>query len=72
MPLDRLVLIAVAMLAVAGAIAVLAATLLGALAFWPTGVLMLVPIAFVAYVIWRVVAERVGNPSDRRYDRIEH
>lgn len=72
MPLDRLVLIAVLIVAAGGAAAVVAATFIGALAFWPAGVLILVPFAFVAYVIWRVVSERLGDPADRSYDNIEH
>jgi len=72
MPLDRIILIAVAIVAAGCAVAMIAATLVGALALWPAGVLIPVPLAFVAYVVWRIIAERLRDPTDRRYDRIEH
>ncbi len=72
MPLDRLVLILVLVIAAAGVTLwlgmILAASLsLGSL--WPLAAL--IPAGLVAYLLWRVLAERLGNREDDHYDRIE-
>ena len=71
MPLDRLVLILVAVIAAAGATVWIAATVLAASASSGWGWFALVPTALGAYVAWRVVADRVASEEDDRYDRIE-
>lgn len=70
MPLDKFVLILVIVIAAAGATVWLASFVAAALqlpAVWTA----LIPAALVAYVVWRVVAERIGNREDDHYDRIE-
>ena len=71
MPLDRLVLIIVCILA--GAIATLwvTALLLSALQL-PFGWLALIPAGLVGFVIFKVIAQRVGNAEEDHYDRMEH
>ena len=68
MPLDRFVLMIVIVLAAAGATVWLASLVAASLAF-PLGWLGFVPAALVAYVVWRVVADRLSQTDD--YDRIE-
>lgn len=71
MPLDKLVLIIVIVCA-----AMLAALWLGSLAFAVLQIggglwLALIPAALVGYIVWRVIADRLGNAEDDHYDRIE-
>ena len=68
MPLDRFVLILVIVIAAAGATVWLASLVAASLAF-PFGWLGFVPAALVAYVLWRVLADRLAQKDD--YDRIE-
>lgn len=70
MPLDKLILILVAVLAAAGATVWVAATLISA-GTLPFGWALLIPLALAAYVVWRVIAERIGDAEDDHYDRIE-
>lgn len=70
MPLDRLVLILVVVIAAAAltvGVAVWAATLfeLPAIALGSA-----IPGLLLAYVAWRVIAERLRNSEDDHYDRI--
>lgn len=72
MPLDRLVLIIVGVIAAAGAtiwIATLlvASTQLGGL----FGLMLILPFALIAYVVVRIISERVNNREDDHYDGIE-
>ena len=71
MSLDRLVLILFCCLLAAG------------LCFWLTGLVLaaihaplawlaLIPAAIAGYVVYRVIAERLGNPEEDHYDRMEH
>ncbi|MEM8741393.1 MAG: hypothetical protein AAGE13_07835 [Pseudomonadota bacterium] len=72
MPVDRLVLIAVAAAALIAAVAVFAGLLAGMIlagwVLWPALALFL----FAAYVILRIVFERLTNREDDRYENIEH
>jgi membrane protein implicated in regulation of membrane protease activity len=71
MPLDRFVLILVLVLAAAGA-TVWVAAMAGAVPHLPglgLGVASLA--ALLAYVIVRVIADRVRSEADDRYDRTE-
>lgn len=71
MPLDKLVLILVCVIAAAAA-TIWLGTLLAAAVNLPFGWLVLVPAALVAYVVFRVIAERVGNAEDDHYDKMDH
>lgn len=73
MPLDRLVLIIVCVLAAAG-ITVYGGVLIFASTKMPPliGLGLLSIVALVAYIGWRVVAERLGNKEDDHYDRFKN
>ncbi|MEM0922993.1 MAG: hypothetical protein AAGF44_02765 [Pseudomonadota bacterium] len=71
MPLDRLVLYIVAGIAVLVALSYLVAVVIGAVAIGPLGLVVLIPVAVVAYIAIRIIRERVGNAEDDYYDRIE-
>ncbi len=68
MPLDRLVLILVIVLAAAGGTIWVAMLLFSTSQISPlAGVL----IALGLYVVWRVISERLSNREDDHYDQIE-
>lgn len=69
MPLDRLVLILVIVVVAAAATVWIGATVAASFAF-PAGILLLIPAALVAYVVVRVIADRIGNRDDDHYDRM--
>lgn len=71
MPLDRFVLILVCVIAAAGVTVWLAALVAAAFQV-PVVATVLVPIVLAAYVLWRVIAERVGNKEEDHYDRMDH
>ena len=71
MPLDKFVLILVCVIAAAGATVWLAALVQAALDA-PFGWFGLLPAALAAYLVYRVVAERVGNAEEDHYDRMDH
>lgn len=71
MPLDRLVLIVVCVVAAAGA----AIGMVGlAVAAGQTSAAWfgLIPAALAGYLFWRVIAERLRSKEDNRYDHIEN
>ena len=71
MPLDKFVLILVIVVLAAG-VTVWVGTLVAATVQIPAlGWAVSVPVALIAYVIWRVIAERLRNREDDHYDRIE-
>ncbi|SDZ27703.1 hypothetical protein SAMN05444004_10966 [Jannaschia faecimaris] len=70
MPLDRLVLIVFIVLIAAGATIWLGAIITASFAL-PFGAVALLPAALVAYVVFRVVAERLGNSDDDHYDNLK-
>ncbi|UWQ16339.1 hypothetical protein [Jannaschia sp. M317] len=70
MPLDKFVLILVIVLAAAGATVWLAVAV-GAAVSIPMGWLILLPIAALAVIAWRVISERLANREDDHYDRME-
>ena len=70
MPLDKFVLVIVCVIAAAGVTVWLAALVAAAFEI-PVVATALLPLALVGYVLWRVIAERVGNPQEDRYDRID-
>jgi hypothetical protein len=71
MPLDKLVLILVCVIAAAGATIWIAATVLAALSF-PFGWFAVLPALLAGYIVYRVVAERVGSAEEDHYDRMDH
>lgn len=71
MPLDKFVLILVCVVAAAAA-TVWLVSLVAAAINLPFGWLALIPAVLVGYVVYRVIAERVGNDEDDHYDRMEH
>jgi membrane protein implicated in regulation of membrane protease activity len=70
MPLDKFVLILVAVIAAAG-LTVWLATLIATFGTLPIGWVGLIPAALVLYVVWRVIADRLANKDDSHYDGIE-
>ena len=71
MPLDRLVLILVCVVAAAGLTVWLATMVAGALQLSPAAWALFIPVLLGLYVVWRVIADRIGNREDDHYDRIE-
>ena len=70
MPLDRFVLLLVLVVA-AAAITVWVASLAMAAMHVPWAGAAFIPAALVAYVVWRVVADRLRNREDDHYDQID-
>lgn len=72
MPLDKLVLILVSVIAAAGATVYVASLLVVGTNLNPMLALgMFIPIGLVAYICVRVIADRVKNKEDDHYDTIE-
>lgn len=71
MPLDRLVLMLVIVVAAAGATIWLGTLLAAATQMSGAGWLVILPVTMVAYILWRVISDRLGNKDDDHYDRIE-
>ncbi|GGD29216.1 hypothetical protein [Sinisalibacter lacisalsi] len=70
MPIDKFVLILVVVIAAAG-ITVWIATMVAAAVQFPLGWFVVIPVMLVAYVAWRVIAERLANTDDDHYDRMD-
>lgn len=70
MPLDRFVLILVVVIAAAGATVWLGWIVLASVAV-PFGWAAILPALLLAYVVWRVIADRLGGAEDDHYDKIE-
>jgi hypothetical protein len=68
MPLDRLVLIIVIVLA-AGAGTIWLAGFLMAATQVPFAWIAVIPVALAAWIGWRVITDRVTSEEDDRYDR---
>ena len=71
MPLDRLVLIVVAVVAAAALTVWAGVTLAAAVAFPGWAIFAVIPVGLVLYILVRVIRERVGDEEDDRYDRVE-
>jgi len=71
MPLDRLVLMLVIVVAAAGATIWLGTLLAASTQMSSAGWLVIVAVTLLAYVLWRVITDRLGNKDDDHYDRIE-
>ena len=73
MPLDRLVLIIVAVLAAAGATVWIAGVLFASFSLSPTvGLLAAIPVGLAAYIAFRIIADRVASKEDDHYDRFDN
>lgn len=71
MALDKFVLILVGVLIAAG-VTVWIATLIAASSQMPAiGTVAIIPISLIFYVVWRVIADRVGNATEDHYDGID-
>jgi hypothetical protein len=71
MPLDKFVLILVCVVAAAGVTVWVSSLILIAVEI-PFGWLSLIPAALAGYVVWRVIAERVGSAEDTHYDNMDN
>ena len=71
MPLDRFVLIVVIVLAAAGVSVLLAALALSSGALPGVGLGVAGVLALAAYVLVRVISDRMRSAEDDRYDRVE-
>ncbi|MDH5798176.1 MAG: hypothetical protein OEZ19_06395 [Paracoccaceae bacterium] len=71
MPLDRFVLILVIVIAGAGVTVWVGSLVFAALQIPYVGWLVGLPVVLIAYVLWRVIAERLNNPEDDHYDQID-
>ena len=71
MPLDRFVLIVVVALAAAGVTVFMAALGLSAVQMPGLGLGVAALLALVAYVLVRVISDRMRSAEDDRYDRVE-
>ncbi|MEM1364289.1 MAG: hypothetical protein AAGH82_00930 [Pseudomonadota bacterium] len=72
MSLDRIMLILVVLFGGLAAIAWLGTFIFAVGQVNPLlGLVGLAIAGFVIYIAWRVVAERLGNPEDDKYDRME-
>ncbi|MEL6586652.1 MAG: hypothetical protein AAFY65_00930 [Pseudomonadota bacterium] len=67
MPIDRLVLILVIVIAT-GAATLWLGALVATTFVVPLTWLALLPLALMVYIGWRVIADRVGNAEDDHYD----
>ena len=73
MPLDRLVLIIVAVLAAAGATVWIAGVLFASFSLSPTvGLLAAIPVGLAGYIAFRIIADRVTSKEDDHYDRFDN
>lgn len=71
MPLDKFVLLLVIVVAAAGITVFVASTALGAMMSPGLGLAVLIPTGLIAFVVWRVIAERIRNREDDHYDHLE-
>ncbi|SLN62702.1 hypothetical protein PEL8287_03430 [Roseovarius litorisediminis] len=71
MPLDKFVLILVCVTLAAG-VTIWLGFMFAATVNLPFGWLGLIPAALIGYVVFRVIAERVGNAEDDHYDKMDH
>lgn len=73
MPLDRLVLIIVGVIAAAMVTVYAGLAIVSSVQMPPViGLSIISLIALCAYVAWRVIAERLNNKDDDHYDRFEN
>ncbi len=71
MPLEKFVLILVIVVAAAGVTVWLGTMAAAAMQIGGPAWAMFIPALLVAYVVWRVIADRLGNAEDDHYDDID-
>ncbi|WP_424970476.1 hypothetical protein [Dinoroseobacter sp. S76] len=71
MPLEKLVLLLVVVIAAAGITIFVASLGLATLDAPGLGLATLIPVGLIAFVLWRVIAQRLRNTEDDKYDRLE-
>ncbi|GGL79826.1 hypothetical protein [Wenxinia marina] len=73
MPLERLVLILVLVIAAAGVTVWLASLVVASVALpaWAT-LGLAIPGALILYIVLRAISERRSDPDDDRYDEVKH
>ncbi len=71
MPLEKIVLIIVSVIAAAGVTVWVGTMLMATLQVPVAGWLLFIPAMLIGYIVWRVVAERLQNSEDDHYDNIE-
>ncbi|ABV92814.1 hypothetical protein Dshi_1072 [Dinoroseobacter shibae DFL 12 = DSM 16493] len=71
MPLDRFVLMLVIVVVAAGVTVFVASTVLGAMLSPGLGLAVMIPLGLIAFVVWRVISDRIGNREDDHYDHLE-
>lgn len=72
MSLDRLMLIIVAIFGTLIALAWFTGIMAAIVQVSPwLGLAGIAVAAFAGYIVYRVIAERLGNPDDDKYDRVE-
>ncbi len=69
MPLSRLVLIVMIVLCAAGLTVFLVAFVTAGVQMPGFAALVAIPFLLGAYVVWRVIADRLGNADDDRYEK---
>lgn len=72
MPLDRFVLILVGVVAAAGVTVALLVFAAGAVLSLGLALAAAIPVGLVAYVVLRVISDRLREAKDDPYDRIDH
>lgn len=71
MALDKFVLIIVCVIAAAGVTVWIGTLLVASFQMPIIGIAALIPVALIAYVVWRVIADRIGNSKEDHYDTID-
>jgi len=71
MPLDKLVLLIVVVIAAAGATVWLGAFVVATMELPLLGWGLAIPVLLVGYVLWRVISERLTSKEDSHYDQID-
>lgn len=71
MPLDKLVLILACVAIAAGVTLWLGALVLATVQIPGLGIGVMIVAGLVAYVVWRVIADRLSSREDDHYDEIE-
>ncbi|MEM8793002.1 MAG: hypothetical protein AAGE80_15390 [Pseudomonadota bacterium] len=71
MPLDRIVLYIVGGLATLASLLYVIALLVGAITAGPWGFVVILPLGITAYIVYRIIMERLSSREDDYYDSIE-
>lgn len=71
MALDKFVLILVCVMGAAAATVWIATLIFASVQMPLIGVAALIPVALIVYVVWRVIADRIGNTEEDHYDNID-